>query len=94
MCDGFHDIRGNQHLEAKQKRSANADLVYLGILMRYWLSEMEIGGPCDAAHDDEHAKNLDAAPDHPNGVIGEGFQAFEGGRFIHIGIVILASRST
>ena len=33
--DGFHDIGGHQHLEAKQEGATDADLVDLGILIRY-----------------------------------------------------------
>src|SRR2546430_2305009 len=85
MRDGFHDISRHQHLEAKQERSANANLIDLGILPRHGPSQMEIGGPGDADHDDEDTEDLDPAPDHPDGMIGQRFEILEGDRIVHIG---------
>src|SRR5262245_52917427 len=77
MCDGFHDISCNQHLETKQERSANTDLVYLGILPTHWPPEMQIGGPSDSDDDDKHAEHLNPAPDHTDGLIGYRFDSLK-----------------
>jgi hypothetical protein len=69
VCNGFHNIGRYQNLKTKQERSANADLVDLGILSRHRLSQMETSGPGDAGHDDEDTEDLDPAPHYPDGVI-------------------------
>jgi len=89
MCDGFHDISCNQHLETKQERSANTDLVYLGILPTHWPPEMQIGGPSDSDDDDKHAEHLSPAPDHTDGLIGYRFDSLKSDRIIHIGVPVM-----
>ncbi len=56
MRYGFHDISGHQHLEAKQERATDANLVNLGLLLGYSLPQLAISGPGDAGHDDENAE--------------------------------------
>jgi len=80
MRNGFYDIRCDQNLEAEQERSANSDLVNLGILPGHRPSQMDIGGPGDPDHDDEDAENLNRASDYPGGVIAQRFDSFEGAR--------------
>ena len=59
MRDGFHDIGGHQHLEAKQEGATDADLVDLGILIRYPLWQLPKSRPGDPGHYNENAKDLD-----------------------------------
>jgi hypothetical protein len=47
MRYGFHDISGHQHLEAKQERATDANLVDLGLLLGYPLPQLAISGPGD-----------------------------------------------
>ena len=63
MRYGFHDISGHQHLEAKQERATDANLVNLGLLLGYSLPQLAISGPGDAGYDDENAEDLDPATD-------------------------------
>src|SRR5262249_62324189 len=46
---------------------------------------MQRAGPADAGDDDEHAKHLDPAPHHADGLIGNRFESLKGDRIIHIG---------
>src|SRR5215472_17672134 len=82
MSDRFNDIGRHEHLEAEQERSADADLVDVGVLLGYRLPQLAIGRPYDTDHDDENAEDFDPAPDHADEVIDRRFEALD--RVLHL----------
>src|SRR5215813_2965744 len=82
MSDRFNDIGRHEHLEAEQERSTDADLVEVGVLLRYRLPQLAIGRPYDTDHDDENAEDFDPAPDDADEMIDRRFEALD--RVLHL----------
>src|SRR5215831_17685539 len=82
MRDRFNDVGRHEYLEAQQERSTDADLVDVGVLLGYRLSQLAISRPCDTSHDDENAEDLDPASDDPDQVIDRRFEALD--RVLHL----------
>src|SRR5215471_822904 len=82
MSDRFNDIGRHEHLEAEQKRSTDADLIDVGVLLGYRLPQLAIGRPYDTDHDDENAEDFDPAPDDADEVINRRFEALD--RVLHL----------
>src|SRR5262249_46827033 len=78
MRDRLTDIVRHEHLEAEQERSTDADLVDVGVLLRYRLPQLAISRPYDTDHNDENAEDFDPAPDDADGVIDRRFEALDG----------------
>jgi hypothetical protein len=83
MRDGFHDIGGHQHLEAKHEGAPDADLVDFGILLGYPLPQLATSGPGDAGHNDQNAEDLDPATDEPDRVVDYRLMCLERGHIVH-----------
>src|SRR6266487_2588977 len=83
MRYGFHDIGRHQHLEAKQERATNTDLVDFGILLGHRLPQLTKSGPGNAGYDDENAEDLDPATDDPDRVVDYRLKCLERGHIIH-----------
>src|SRR5215470_9589269 len=82
MRNRFDDIGRHEHLEAEQERPTDADLIDLGVLLRYRLPQLAIGRPYDTDHDDENAEDFDPAPDDADEVIDRRFEALD--RVLHL----------
>src|SRR5262252_7768130 len=82
MSDRFNDIGRHEHLEAEQERSTDADLIEVGVLLRYRLPQLAIGRPYDTDHDDENAEDFDPAPDDADEVVDRRFEALD--RVLHL----------
>src|SRR5262249_20046740 len=82
MRDRFNDVGRHEHLEAEQERSTDADLVDVGVLLGYRLSQLEICGPCDTGHNDKNAEDFDPAPNDAHEVIDRRFEALD--RVLHL----------
>src|SRR5262245_65700225 len=78
MRDRFNDIGRHEHLEAEQERSTDADLVDVGVLLRYRLPQLAISRPDDPDHNDENAEDFDPAPDDLDEVVDRRFEVLDG----------------
>src|SRR3954469_8956895 len=83
MRDRLYDVGRDKDFQAQQQRSPDADLVNVGILQGDGLSQLAIGGPRDAGHDDDDAEELDSAPDDADGVIEHGLQSLDRVHIVH-----------